>query len=204
MKDIDLSKYDFSMIKVGYTPDMIDKFKSQLSVPIFISSMIVSKGEDQEDIPLAIVRNDKDMFFLVESKRKNLSTVVAEHVFSMVHHINYKDLSYNVCPVWYTDGTNPKQIPTHFADEVTDTMPALWMQANPKKTKEDFFAQSVAFLYVKNIIKDKNDENPDAFIVHLISTSEVPLIDSKLPKEIRADEPRKIYPCKTLSFKGQK
>lgn len=47
MKDIDLSKYDFSMIKVGYTPYMIDKFKSQLSVPIFISSMIVSKGEDR-------------------------------------------------------------------------------------------------------------------------------------------------------------
>ena len=203
MEDINFGKYNFSLIKTGYDPEINDKFKSQLSVPKFISSLVETRNEDKEEIPLAIVRNEKDMFFLVENKRQNLSTVVAEHVYHMIHHLNYKDLSYNVCPIWYTECTNPKQISTHFADEVRDTMPTFWLQVNPRKNKEDFFAQSVAFFYIKSLIKNGDAEQPDAFILHLISTSDVPLIKSKLPKDIRADEPLKIYPCNNTVFQGQ-
>ena len=81
-------------------------------------------------------------------------------------------------------------------------MPVIWLKDYPGKEKEDFFAQSVAFFYVKNVFK--NDKQPDDYIIRLISTSEVPLIKSKLPKDIRADGPLKIVPCDTNSFQGHK
>ena len=202
MKYIDNSKSNFSMIQFGYAPDLFEIFKSQLSVPMFITSTIETKDDGQEDIPLIIVRNDKDKFFLVENKRQNQSAVLAEHIFSMIHHINYRDLSYNVCPVWYTEETDLNEIPNHFVDVVMNKMPVIWLKDYPGKEKEDFFAQSVAFFYVKNVFK--KDKQPDAFIIHLISTSDVPLIKSKLPRDIRADGPLKIYPCDTNSFQGHK
>ena len=94
------------------------------------------------------------------------------------------------------------EIPNHFVDEVMNKMPVIWLKDYPGKEKEDFFAQSVAFFYVKNVFK--KDKQPDAFIIHLISTSDVPLIKSKLPRDIHADGPLKIYPCDTNSFQGHK
>lgn len=131
MKYIDNSKSNFSMIQFGYAPDLFEIFKSQLSVPMFITSTIETKDDGQEDIPLIIVRNDKDKFFLVEYKRQNQSAVLAEHIFSMIHHINYRDLSYNVCPVWYTEETDLNEIPNHFVDEVMNKMPVIWLKDYP-------------------------------------------------------------------------
>ena len=64
------------MIQFGYAPDLFEIFKSQLSVPMFITSTIETKDDGQEDIPLIIVRNDKDKFFLVEYKRQNNTSLV--------------------------------------------------------------------------------------------------------------------------------
>lgn len=183
---------NISMIETAYNPNEYLQFSSQIAVPKFLIYVVEKNNRDMDGLPLAIVRNEKDVFFLVENNKENINKLVVEHVFRMIHHLNHKDLLYNICRVWYKD--NKKlDISSRFVEGVRGFMPNFWAKFNQNRTKKYFFDNSIAFFFCKNVSKNKKDD-PDAYIIHLMTKSEIPLIKPKLSKDVCPDSSLVVYP----------